>query len=184
MITQTFSHWCVFLCQTFSCTWDVTGVESFAQGLCTMVEVLHEDSILYCPSSSPEITSYLFPPIILIAINWKEMGKLKLSVQRKNERRRKYGVYPVRILRDNVDIMRVSIPLQALSYKLSLPLLLPILLTNHSTLFAHHHHHSTIHSYWAYALFPSPVVSCMTYPLRQRSWMSYCWWSLTLPCPL
>ena len=38
-------------------------MESFAQGLCTMVEVLHEDSILYCPSSSPEITSYLFPPI-------------------------------------------------------------------------------------------------------------------------
>ena len=38
-------------------------MESFAQGLCTMVEVLHEDSMLYCPSSSPEITSYLFPPI-------------------------------------------------------------------------------------------------------------------------
>ena len=50
------------------------------------------------------------------------MGKLKLSVQRKNERRRKYGIYPVRILRDNVDIMRVSIPLQALSYILSLPI--------------------------------------------------------------
>ena len=31
------------------------------------------------------------------------MGKLKLSVQRKNERRRKYGIYPVRILSETVS---------------------------------------------------------------------------------
>ncbi len=50
------------------------------------------------------------------------MGKLKLSVQRKYVRRKKYGVYPVHILRSDVDIMRVEIPLKALSYKISLPL--------------------------------------------------------------
>ena len=43
-------------------------------------------------------------------------------MQRKNARRKKYGVYPVHILRSEVDIMRVMIPLEDHSYKISLPL--------------------------------------------------------------
>ncbi len=51
------------------------------------------------------------------------MGKLRLSVQRKNERRQKYGFYPVRIcLSDDISVLTVSLPLDKLSYSLSLPL--------------------------------------------------------------
>ena len=51
------------------------------------------------------------------------MGKLRLSVHRKNERRRKYGFYPVRIpLSNALSVLTVSLPLDKLSYTLSLPL--------------------------------------------------------------
>ena len=51
------------------------------------------------------------------------MGKLRLSVHRKNEQRKKYGVlYRVRVPRDIVSIMPVSIPLDVLPYRVSLPL--------------------------------------------------------------
>lgn len=52
-----------------------------------------------------------------------EMGKLKLSVQRKNYRRKKCDYLPVRIsLRSDIDFLKVTIPLDQLSYKVSLPL--------------------------------------------------------------
>jgi hypothetical protein len=44
------------------------------------------------------------------------MGWLKLSVQRKNKRRKKYGVYLVHISRRDVNIMRIPIPLHAESF--------------------------------------------------------------------
>ena len=51
------------------------------------------------------------------------MGKLRLSVHRKNERRKKYGYYPVRIpLSSALSVMTVSVPLDKLSYCISLPL--------------------------------------------------------------
>ena len=53
------------------------------------------------------------------------MGKLRLSVHRKNEQRKKYGgLYRVRIhvYRDIVSVMPVSISLAVLTYKVSLPL--------------------------------------------------------------
>ena len=44
------------------------------------------------------------------------MGKLRLSVHRKNEQRKKYGVlYRARVPRDIVSIMPVSIPLDVLN---------------------------------------------------------------------
>ena len=51
------------------------------------------------------------------------MGKLRLSVHRKNERRRRYGFYRVRIpLSDAISVLTVSLPLDKLCYSLSLPL--------------------------------------------------------------
>ena len=51
------------------------------------------------------------------------MGKLRLSVHRKNEVRKKYGCfYRVRIPRNIISIMTVSIPLQLLPLTVSLPL--------------------------------------------------------------
>ena len=48
------------------------------------------------------------------------MGKLRLSVHRKNEQRKKYGVlYRVHVPRDIVSIMPVSIPLDVLPYRAS-----------------------------------------------------------------
>ena len=51
------------------------------------------------------------------------MGKLRLSAQRKNERRKKYGFFPVHIpLRNDISFLTVRVPLDGLSYKTSLPL--------------------------------------------------------------
>jgi hypothetical protein len=51
------------------------------------------------------------------------MGKLRLSVHRKNEQQKKYGgLYRVRMPRDIVSVMPVSIPLNVLSYRVTLPL--------------------------------------------------------------
>ena len=51
------------------------------------------------------------------------MGKLRLSVHRKNEQRKKYGgLYRLRVPRDIVSIMPVSIPLDILPCRVSLPL--------------------------------------------------------------
>ena len=51
------------------------------------------------------------------------MGKLRLSVQRKNERRKKYGFLPVHIpLRKDISFLTVKISLDGLSYTASLPL--------------------------------------------------------------
>ena len=47
------------------------------------------------------------------------MGKLRLSVHRKNE----YGFYPVRIpLNKGISVLKVSVPLDILSFEVSLPL--------------------------------------------------------------
>lgn len=51
------------------------------------------------------------------------MGKLRLSVHRKNEMRKKYGFYPVRIpLNKGISVLKVSVPLDILSFEVSLPL--------------------------------------------------------------
>ena len=51
------------------------------------------------------------------------MGKLRLSVHRKNEVRKKYGcLYRIRIPRQVVSVMNVSIPLDLIPLKVSLPL--------------------------------------------------------------
>ncbi len=51
------------------------------------------------------------------------MGKLRLSVHRKNEKRKKYGFFPVRIpLNDEISVLKVSVPLDLLSFEVSLPL--------------------------------------------------------------
>jgi len=51
------------------------------------------------------------------------MGKFRLSVHRKNEVRKKYGcLYWVRIPRDAVSVLKVSIPLDKMSFRVSLPL--------------------------------------------------------------
>lgn len=56
-------------------------------------------------------------------VNSYIMGKVRLSVHRKNERRLKLGFYPVRIpLNDTISVMTVSLPLRNLSFALHLPL--------------------------------------------------------------
>ena len=50
------------------------------------------------------------------------MGKLRLSVHRKNEMRKKYGFYPVRIPLKAISVLTVSVPLNVLSFEVSLPL--------------------------------------------------------------
>ena len=50
------------------------------------------------------------------------MGKLRLSVHRKNEKRKKYGFFPVRIPLNAVSVLKVSVPLEVLSFEVSLPL--------------------------------------------------------------
>ena len=50
------------------------------------------------------------------------MGKPRLSVQRKNGKRMKYGYYRVRIpLTDSISVLPVSLPLEKLSFTVSLP---------------------------------------------------------------
>ncbi len=50
------------------------------------------------------------------------MGKLRLSTHRKNEKRHKYGFLPVRIpLNDAISVLKVSIPLDVLSFGISMP---------------------------------------------------------------
>ena len=51
-----------------------------------------------------------------------KMGKLRLSVHRKNEMRKKYGFYPVRIPLKAISVLTVSVPLNVLSFEVSLPL--------------------------------------------------------------
>lgn len=48
--------------------------------------------------------------------------RLRLSVHRKNEKRKKYGFFPVRIPLESVSMLTVSIPLHQLSLRVSLPL--------------------------------------------------------------
>lgn len=49
--------------------------------------------------------------------------KLRLSAYRKNEKRKKYGFFPVRISRNEaLSILTVSVSLDLLSLKVSLPL--------------------------------------------------------------
>lgn len=50
------------------------------------------------------------------------MSKLRLGVHRKNERRKKYGYYCVRIPLESVSVLKVTVPLELLSLKVSLPL--------------------------------------------------------------
>ncbi len=51
------------------------------------------------------------------------MGKLRLNVHRKNEKRKKYGFFPVRIpLNDAISVLKVSLPLDLLSFEVSVPL--------------------------------------------------------------
>ena len=51
------------------------------------------------------------------------MGKQRLSVHRKNELRKKYGFFRVRIpLLESISVLKVTIPLELLSFKISLPL--------------------------------------------------------------
>ena len=50
------------------------------------------------------------------------MGKLRLSTHRKNEKRHKYGFFPVRIpLNDAISVLKVSIPLDLLSFGVPTP---------------------------------------------------------------
>ena len=50
------------------------------------------------------------------------MGKFRLSVHRKNEVRKKYGcLYRVRIPLHAVSVFTVSIPIDKLSFRISLP---------------------------------------------------------------
>lgn len=49
--------------------------------------------------------------------------KLRLSIHRKNEKRKKYGFFPVRIpLSEALSILTVSVSLDQLPLKVSLPL--------------------------------------------------------------
>lgn len=52
------------------------------------------------------------------------MGKRKfsLSVHRKNEERKRWGFYPIRIPLNKVSVLNVSIPLDLLSFQVSLPI--------------------------------------------------------------
>ena len=49
------------------------------------------------------------------------MGRLRLSTHRKNEKRHKYGFYPIRIPRDTVSVLPISLPLDKQFITLSLP---------------------------------------------------------------
>ena len=42
-------------------------------------------------------------------------------MHRKNEKRKKYGFYPIRIPRSDISVLTVSIPLEKLSFIISLP---------------------------------------------------------------
>ena len=56
-------------------------------------------------------------------LNYLGMRKLKLSVHRQNEVRKKYScLYKVRIPRHAVTILKVSVPVSKLSFRVSLPL--------------------------------------------------------------
>ena len=59
----------------------------------------------------------------LVTVISYRMGKLRLSVHRKSEIRKKYNCfYRIRIPRDSVSILHVSIPLAVLPFRVSLPL--------------------------------------------------------------
>ena len=64
----------------------------------------------------------MYRVIIIIRFLSYRMGKLRLSVHRKNELRKKYGgLCRIQVPRNIVNIMTVSIPLDILTFRVSLP---------------------------------------------------------------